>query len=152
MKINGKRTLPVTFSFTILYLHHLLPSLFVWTIAKMDFSSQKVAFDSRILLSGALMLVLLPLVARVYARTPQNQISFNEMRSCYFHLTRKTFELKEKNLKQGQLIGLRFASDENLLSLIDPTIEEKLTAKDSKQQLTNWRDDYLREYLVEDFN
>lgn len=66
------------------------------------------------------------------------------MRNRYFHLTGKTFDEKERELKLGQIIGLRFASDEELLGLMDRAIAEKLTSKEIKQQIKNWRGDYIR--------
>jgi len=66
------------------------------------------------------------------------------MRNRYFHLTGSTFEEKEKNLKLGQIIALRFASDEEILPLMDKAIAEKLPAKEIKMQIKNWRGDYIR--------
>jgi hypothetical protein len=130
-------------------LHHfvltpLTTIFFGWTIAKMDFSSQDTTLESIFLFIGAFVLVLLPLIARMYALTLQNRIIINEMRNRYFQLTGKPFEEKEKELRLGQIIGLRFASDEELLDLIDRAIAEKLTSKEIKQQIKNWRGDYLR--------
>jgi hypothetical protein len=130
-------------------LHHfvltpLTTILFGWTIAKMDFSSQDTTLESIFLFIGAFVLVLLPLIARMYALTLQNRIIINEMRNRYFQLTGKPFEEKEKELRLGQIIGLRFASDEELLDLMDRAIAEKLTSKEIKQQIKNWRGDYLR--------
>jgi hypothetical protein len=130
-------------------LHHfvltpLTTIFFGWTIAKMDFSSQDTTLESIFLFIGAFVLVLLPLIARMYALTLQNRIIINEMRNRYFHLTGKPFKEKEKELRLGQIIGLRFASDEELLDLIDRAIAEKLTSKEIKQQIKNWRGDYLR--------
>jgi hypothetical protein len=130
-------------------LHHfvltpLTTIFFGWTIAKMDFSSQDTTLESIFLFIGAFVLVLLPLIARMYALTLQNRIIINEMRNRYFHLTGKPFQEKEKELRLGQIIGLRFASDEELLDLIDRAIAEKLTSKEIKQQIKNWRGDYLR--------
>ena len=130
-------------------LHHfvltpLTTIFFGWTIAKMDFSSQDTTLESIFLFIGAFVLVLLPLIARMYALTLQNRIILNEMRNRYFHLTGKTFDEKERELRLGQIIGLRFASDEELLDLIDRAIAEKLTSKEIKQQIKNWRGDYLR--------
>jgi ABC-type amino acid transport substrate-binding protein len=110
----------------------------------MDFSSQDTTLESIFLFIGAFVLVLLPLIARMYALTLQNRIIINEMRNRYFHLTGKPFKEKEKELRLGQIIGLRFASDEELLDLIDRAIAEKLTSKEIKQQIKNWRGDYLR--------
>jgi hypothetical protein len=130
-------------------LHHfvltpLTTIFFGWTIAKMDFSSQDTFLESAFLFIVAFVLVLLPLIARMYALTLQNRIILNEMRNRYFHLTGKTFEEKERELRLGQIIGLRFASDEELLNLMDRAIAEKLTAKEIKQQIKNWKGDYIR--------
>jgi hypothetical protein len=130
-------------------LHHfvltpLTTIFFGWTIAKMDFSSQDTFLESAFLFIGAFVLVLLPLIVRMYALTLQNRIILNEMRNRYFHLTGKTFDEKERELRLGQIIGLRFARDEELLTLIDRAIAEKLTAKEIKQQIKNWKGDYIR--------
>jgi hypothetical protein len=117
---------------------------FGWTIAKMDFSSQDAALESGFLFIGAFVLVSLPLIARMYALTLQNRIILNEMRSRYYHLTGKTFDEKEQNLRLGQIIALRFAPDHELLGLMERAITEKLTAKEIKQQIKNWKGDYLR--------
>jgi hypothetical protein len=66
------------------------------------------------------------------------------MRNRYFHLTGKTFDEKERELKLGQIIALRFASDAELLNLMNRAIAEKITAKEIKQQIKNWKGDYLR--------
>jgi hypothetical protein len=110
----------------------------------MDFSSQETALASGYLFIGAFVLVILPLLARMYALTLQNRIIINEMRNRYFHLTGKTFEEKEQNLRLGQIIALRFAPDNELLGLMDRAIAEKLTAKEIKQQIKNWKGDYIR--------
>ena len=87
---------------------------------------------------------LLPLLARLYALKLQNRIILNEMRNRYYHLTGKSFDEKERQLKLGQIIGLRFASDEELLNLMDRAIADKLTSKEIKRQIKNWRGDYIR--------
>ena len=117
---------------------------FGWTIAKMDFSSQETILESVYLFIGAFVLVILPLLARMYALTLQNRIILNEMRNRYFHLTGKTFDEKEQKLRLGQIIAHRFAPDNELLGLMDRAIAEKLTAKEIKQQIKNWKGDYIR--------
>jgi hypothetical protein len=110
----------------------------------MDFSSTETTLESIYLFIGAFILFLLPLLARLYALKLQNRIILNEMRNRYFHLTGKTFDEKERELRLGQIIALRFASDAELLNLMDRAIAEKITAKEIKQQIKNWKGDYLR--------
>lgn len=43
-----------------------------------------------------------------------------------------------------QIVGLRFASDEEVAGLIRRAVDEKLSEKQIKQAVANWRADYLR--------
>jgi Family of unknown function (DUF6526) len=47
-------------------------------------------------------------------------------------------------LTDGQFVGLRFASDEELPTLVKRALDEKLSRKDIKKAVTNWRPDYSR--------
>jgi len=118
--------------------------LLVWTVIRLDFSSSEQSIDGVYSLLIAIILFLLPLLARVYALKLQNRLILNEMRTRYFHLTGKSFEEKEQKLKLGQIIALRFASDQELLPLMDKAIESKLGPKDIKMSITNWKGDYRR--------
>ena len=89
-------------------------------------------------------MVLLPLLSRIYALKNQNRIILMEMRQRYFHLTEKSFYPKENQLKLGQIIALRFASDEEFLDLIELAIKDKLKPKEIKLQIKNWQGDYRR--------
>lgn len=118
--------------------------LLVWTIIRLDFSSTEKVIDGVFSLLIAVILFLLPLLARVYALKLQNRLILNEMRIRYFHLTGKSFEEKEQKLKLGQIIALRFASDNELLSLMDKAIENQLSPKEIKISIKNWKGDYRR--------
>jgi hypothetical protein len=93
---------------------------------------------------GAVILFLLPLLARIYALKNQDRIIRIEMRQRYFELTGHSFRDKEKRLRLSQIIALRFASDEELLPLMEKAIEEKLRAKRIKQLIKNWQEDKRR--------
>ena len=60
-----------------------------------------MALGGAYLFIGAFVLFLLPLLARLYALKLQNRIILNEMRNRYYHLTGKSFDEKERQLKLG---------------------------------------------------
>lgn len=115
-----------------------------WTIARMDFSTSDSISTSIYHLVGAVILVLLPFLARIYAITTQNRIILMEMSLRYFHLTGSPFSSMENQLKLSQIIALRFASDEELLPLMEKAIKEKLKPKEIKLMIKNWKGDYRR--------
>ena len=47
-------------------------------------------------------------------------------------------------LSDEQFIALRFASDGELAGLVRRALDEKLSGKDIKEAVTNWRPDYAR--------
>jgi hypothetical protein len=116
----------------------------VWTITKLDFTDSSAISESIYSLIGALILFLLPLLARLYALKLQNRLIINEMRARYFHLNGKSFDEMEQNLKVGQIIALRFASDSELLELMKKASDQKLSPKEIKQSIKNWKGDYRR--------
>ncbi len=129
--------------------HHLvitpLTLIFLgWTVYRMDFGTPQSTETSIYFLLGAALLVLLPLLSRIYAIKTQNRIILLEMRQRYFHLTGVPFYPKEDHLSLPQIIALRFAGDEELIPLMDKAITERLTPKDIKLQVRNWQGDYRR--------
>lgn len=115
-----------------------------FTVFKMDFNTSESTSLSIYMLLGAVILVLLPLLARIYALKTQDRIILMEMRQRYFHLTGKPFTSKENQLKLAQIIALRFASDEELMDLMEKAITQKMSPKEIKQQVKNWQGDYRR--------
>ena len=47
-------------------------------------------------------------------------------------------------LKLNQIIALRFASDEELVTLTERAIKENLTSKEIKMAIKNWKADHNR--------
>lgn len=79
-----------------------------------------------------------------YALTLQNRLVKLELRYRYFALTSKRFEGIESQLNDSQIFALRFAPDEELISLIEKTIAGNLDAKSIKKSIINWKGDYER--------
>ena len=128
--------------------HHfvLLPivlTLFIWSIVYL-FQSQNPLVNKVIFLLFSFGFLILAMITRVYALKNQDRIIRLEMRQRYFELTGKSFNEKEKLLRLGQIIALRFASNEELLPLIEKSIIENLTKKEIKLAVKDWQADTHR--------
>ena len=78
---------------------------------------------------------------RSFALKAQDRAIRSEENLRLFVMTGK---LLPKALKLGQIIALRFASDEEYLNLIHRALEENLTPDQIKKSIVNWRADYHR--------
>jgi hypothetical protein len=128
--------------------HHfvLLPivlTLFIWSSVYL-FQSQNPLVNKVIFLLFSFGFLILAMITRVYALKNQDRIIRLEMRQRYFELTGKSFNEKEKQLRLGQIIALRFASNEELLPLIEKSISENLTKKEIKLAVKDWQADTHR--------
>jgi hypothetical protein len=119
--------------------------LFVWAIIRLfsAFGTDEIGTASFQFLI-ALVLLILPLLARLYALKNQDRIIRMEMRQRYYELTGKPLRVLEEKLRLSQLIALRFASDEELIDLINETISKDLRAKEIKMKIKNWQEDKRR--------
>ena len=79
-----------------------------------------------------------------YALMLQNRIIRLEIRYNYFTLTGKRFEEIEYQFNDSQLFALRFASDNELVSLVEKSIKEKLSGDEIKKAIKNWKPDHER--------
>ncbi len=79
-----------------------------------------------------------------YALTLQNRVVRMEMRLRYFQLTQKKLEDIESRLSFSQLAALRFAADEELIGLIQQTLDNNLSPDKIKQSIKNWLPDMMR--------
>jgi len=79
-----------------------------------------------------------------YALILQNRIVRLELRYRYFTLTGKRFEEIEYKLTDDQIFGLRFAPDDELLSLIEDALKNNLSGDAIKKAIVHWKADYNR--------
>lgn len=95
-----------------------------------------------VLLFGLLFLAIIPgILARKYALTLQDRLIRTEETLRYYMLTQEKIDSK---ITMDQHIGLRFASDEELVSLVEKTLEEDLSKDEIKQAINSWRADHHR--------
>ena len=79
--------------------------------------------------------------ARVFALRAQDRVIRMEENFRHHLMTGKQLP---SELTMAQIIGLRFASDDEWLALIDKTLKENLSQKEIKQNIKNWKGDYYR--------
>ena len=89
-------------------------------------------------------IVLGAFISRIYALKNQDRIIRLEMRYRYFDLSGKSFSEKEQQLRLSQIIALRFAGDDELISLVDESISKKLSNSEIKKSIQNWKEDTRR--------
>jgi hypothetical protein len=117
--------------------------IFVWSIINAFQDDQSLAHKIYFTLTATILLIL-GLLARTYGLRNQDRIIRVEMRLRYFELTGTSFSTKEKQLRLGQIIALRFASDDELLGLMDRTISENLSGTEIKKAIKSWQADNMR--------
>jgi hypothetical protein len=85
------------------------------------------------------------LLARMFALSVQDRVIRMEERLRCERLLPQDLQPRILELEPGQLISLRFACDAELPALARKVLDEKIKdRKVIKQQIKNWRADYLR--------
>jgi hypothetical protein len=95
-----------------------------------------------VFVAAALVVVLLK--ARTFALKAQDRIIRLEERQRLNGLLSEPLRSRVGSLTEGQLIGLRFASDAEVAGLVQAALDENLTGEAIKKRITNWRPDFFR--------
>jgi hypothetical protein len=129
-------------------LHHFfiapLSIVFLVGCIIVAFNSNWAFLEKTLIVMLGIFIFILPMLARIYGLKNQDRLIRLEMRQRYFELSGKSFLPLENELSKGQIIALRFAGDDELLSLIEKAKKEKLPPKLIKQSVKNWLGDYWR--------
>ncbi|WP_225872506.1 DUF6526 family protein [Pedobacter polaris] len=98
-------------------------------------------YNSALLLILFLIAIILFWYVRQFPLKAQDRAIFAQENLRYFSLAGK---LLPQELRGSQIIALRFASDEELIILVDRAIAEKLSSKEIKASIKKWREDRYR--------
>jgi len=98
-------------------------------------ASSILIFLAFLLLFGAIALI------RIYALKVQDRVIRAEENFRHFQLTGKPLDM---GLRTAQIIALRFASDAEFPALATRAVNEKLSPKQIKESIQQWRADHRR--------
>jgi hypothetical protein len=113
----------------------------IWSVVRLV---RAFSVDAAVGVLTAVALVLLFLYTRQFALRVQDRVIRLEER---LRLARLCPDLgpRLEELRTGQLIALRFASDEELPDLVRRVLDERITDRRAiKEAIRSWRPDYLR--------
>jgi hypothetical protein len=104
-------------------------------------SSEDNLYSASLLVLVGFILLFLFFFLRIFSLKAQDRAIRAEEKLRYFILTGKSLSDK---ISTRQIIGLRFASDEEFPALVEKTEKENLSEKEIKLAVKNWRSDNYR--------
>jgi hypothetical protein len=123
----------------------VLPIFFVNLVSSIVRLAHVFSFVNVISVLMAVAFVLLALNARVFALKVQDRLIRLEMRLRLQELLSENLRERIPEFTVGQLVALRFASDDELPELARKVLDENLTnRKTIKKLIRNWQPDLLR--------
>ncbi len=117
----------------------VIGGLLGWAIV--DFMGHHTHFLGVRMIAISFVLLMLWWYARYFSLKAHDKAIRAEESLRYYILTGKPFP---KELRMGQIIALRFASDEEMPGLVTRAISEDLSSKQIKQEIKNWKADNNR--------
>ena len=136
---NHSKLVP-TFHFFVLPVLALNVVQSVYRLAHLWFK-----WDALVSVLTGLALLLLAFHARLFALRVQDRVIRLEERQRLSRLLPEDLQLRIAEFTPGQLVALRFASDEELPALARKVLNDKVTdLKSIKQCVKHWRADSLR--------
>jgi len=115
--------------------------LVIGSIVNLVKTSHEGLYSASLITFGSIILLFTTVYARIFALRAQDRVIRAEENFRYFLLTKQALP---KELSIRQVIGLRFASDEELPALVEKSVNEKLSEKDIKKSIKTWRGDFYR--------
>jgi hypothetical protein len=118
-----------------------LLALIIGSFVNLFNSSHDNLYSASLLCLTSLILVSIFLHSRLFALKAQDRAIRAEENLRHFLLTKRSLDSR---LTLPQVIALRFASDEEFPGLAQKAAEQKMSNKEIKMAIKNWRGDYYR--------
>ena len=92
----------------------------------------------------ALAFLVMFLYLRLFPLAVQDRVIRQEMRLRLAEILPEDLKGRVEELKRGQFVGLRFASDAEMPDLMRDALDNDLKAGEIKKKIKNWQADHLR--------
>jgi len=116
-------------------------ALIIGSIRSLINSSEENLYSTSLLVLVAFILLFMFYFLRAFALKAQDRAIRAEEKLRYFILTGKSLSNK---ITTRQIVGLRFAPDDEFLILVDKAEKENLSEKEIKKLIKNWKADIYR--------
>ncbi len=125
--------------------HYITPTLLlillVFSIINLIHADAHTHYSAALLVVVSVVLFIFWWYVRLFALKAQDRAIRAEENFRHFILTGKPLDSR---LRMSQIIGLRFASDDEFVSLAKKAVDENLSQKNIKQAIKNWKADHNR--------
>ncbi|MEJ5996002.1 DUF6526 family protein [Pedobacter sp. Du54] len=111
----------------------------IWVAIDLFIENQDVLHG--LMVCSFFLIAIVAAFARMFALKVQDRAARADERLRYYILSGKMLPAK---LRMSQILALRFASDEEFVALVDRTLFDKLSSKEIKQAIVDWRADHDR--------
>jgi hypothetical protein len=119
----------------------LILALLVGSFVNLCHSAKENLYSASLICVTSVIFVLLFWFIRAFALKAQDRAIRAEESLRYFILTGSALP---KQLRLSQIIALRFAEDAEFIELVKKAIDGKLSVKEIKLSIKNWKADYNR--------
>ncbi len=116
-------------------------SVIIGSIMNLINSSEENLYSASLLVLVAFILLFVFFFLRIFSLKAQDRAIRAEEKLRYFILAGKALSNK---ITTRQIIGLRFASDEEFVALVEKAEKENLSEKEIKRTIKNWKADTYR--------
>jgi len=116
-------------------------ALIIGSIMNLIHSVPENLYSASLLVLVSILLLLAFFYLRGFALKAQDRAIRAEENFRHYLLTKKTLP---NDLKMRQIVGLRFASNEEFPGLVEKAVKDNLSEDAIKKSIKNWKGDYYR--------
>lgn len=116
-------------------------ALIVGSIINLLNTTEGNKYSASLLVLVSVLLFLTHFYARLFALKAQDRAIVAEEKFRYYILTKKQLP---SDLTVRQIVGLRFASDDEFPALVEKATQDNMSEDTIKKAIQNWKGDYYR--------